>query len=213
MATKEQSRRFTDRRWIAIGLILCVIVMMLFVAWLLNSNVQNKPSAADISTIKNVVLTAFNASSELVVLPGATANPEQKPSATQIETARTHAHDVLSSIYAPTYKDGQTMASIVDTTIVHEGDGDERALQAGVRDINWRDIHLINSNTASVTIAATAWSKLVYFDTHDNSSTFNPVEGRVEIYTLTKINGHWLITNAVIDAAASSKLPVNQVKQ
>ncbi len=213
MVTNEKSRRLTSKQWMAIGLLLCVVVMMLFVVWQLTTNMQRKLSTADTNAIKQVVLTAFNASSELVVLPGATANPEQKPTATQIETARTHARNIFNSIYAPTYQDGQTTASIVDSTIVHEGDGYERALQAGVRDIDWRDIHLVNSNTASVTIAATAWSRLVYFDMQGKSSTFNPVEGRVEIYTLAKINGHWLITNIVIDAAASSKLPVNQMKQ
>jgi hypothetical protein len=70
----------------------------------------------------------------------------------------------------------------------------------------------VNSDTASVTIAATAWSRLVYIDAHAGNMNFNPVEGRVEIYTLTRVNDHWLITNMNVDNVATSKLPVNHVK-
>ncbi|HLG74902.1 MAG TPA: hypothetical protein VKX46_00725 [Ktedonobacteraceae bacterium] len=210
MAIDNTARRLSTRQWFALGLIFIVVVSMVLLVWLF---FFTSPALSDNDTrdIKGVALTAFNASSQLVVIPRAPTDLKKKLSPTAIATARSRAHQVFSSIYAPGYTYGQEVASQVDSTLTHEADGYERALDAGVRDIDWRNVRSIDSNTASITLAATAWSRVIYVDMNGKQTTFDTTEGRVEIYTLSKINNRWLITNVTLDTAATKDLPVNRV--
>jgi len=168
----------------------------------------------DETSIKGIVLTAFSASVRAVVLPHTPAIfTTTKLSAAQpdVAIAQTQAHTLFNSIYDTHCIPCQSIAKGTYQSIAGETGGRYRALGWGVRDIDWRLV-LINGQTASVTLAATLWSRVQYIDEFDKLHTVTPTEGLVKIYTLNKSGTKWLITNQVQDEVAGSRLPINNYK-
>jgi len=128
-----------------------------------------------------------------------------------IAIAETQAQNLFGNIYAPNCATCKSLASNTYKSINGQAQGRYRALGWGVHDIEWRQV-VIDGQSASITIAATLWSKLQYIDQFGKLNTVTPTEGLVQIYTLDKINGRWLVSNEVQDDAAANSLPVNNVK-
>jgi hypothetical protein len=167
--------------------------------------------ANDETAIKGIVLTAFGASVRAVVVPHTPAifaTTKLAAAQSDVAIAQTQAHALFNSIYDAHCIPCQSIAKGTYQSIAGETGGRYRALGWGVRDIEWRQI-LVNGQTASVTLAATLWSKVQYVDEFGKLHTVTPTEGLVKIYNLYNIGNRWLITNQVQDDVAGSSLPIN----
>ncbi len=155
-------------------------------------------SDADQRAIKHVTLIAFGSADELVVVPHASPDLSVKIADADIATARQHAREVFQSIYDASCTGCQVFASRIDSAIDGQSKGLYRALDGGVRDAHWPQIVASWNGEVTVTLEATAWSKLVahgYIDT--------PTEDIVMVYTLHKVNANWLIIDQVRQNAPS----------
>lgn len=224
MSGRKALHRFHTRSislsWLLTGVLALALAITLgvsFSGYAAASSTQTQ-QAADEQAAKDVVLTAFGASVREVVLPntpasfGSTKVTTKLAAATlDITTAKGQAQALFNSVYAPNCNACKGIVAGTYKSIEGQANGRYRALGWGVRDVEWRQV-LVNGQEASVTLAATLWSKVQYIDEFGKLNTVTPTGGLVKIYTLNKINGHWLVTNQVQDDLAANSLPVNQVK-
>jgi hypothetical protein len=200
--------------WLFSGLLALALVMLIG-----NQVYAQVQQANDEAAIKQVVLTAAGAPLQAVVVPHTlasyegVASPSTALAATQADlaTAQTQAHILFNSVYDAKCIPCQTEMNKTYQTLQGEGKGIFRALAWEVRDVEWRQV-LLNGQTASVTLAATLWSKVQYIDEYGKLNTVTPTGGEVTICSLAKTGANWLITNKVVDDTATSNLPVNQAK-
>jgi hypothetical protein len=185
-----------------------VLVLMLLVigGFSLSSKVE---AAIDETAIKNVVLAAFTAPSALVVPPHPIEDFSMPIATSEISVARGHAHDILTNIYSTSCITCQNIKDGIDKSIAAQSKGRFRALGAGIKDMDWRQI-VVNGNSASVTLAATLWSKVKFRDEFNKEHVVTPTAGFVEIFTLNKVGSNWVIVNQVQDDISASELPVNK---
>lgn len=170
---------------------------------------QHVQASADESALKKVVLDAFTAPSVLVVVPNVPEDLSVSLPAAAIENSRGQAKKMLTTIYDPSCLTCQNITEGIDKSIAAQTKGQFRALGAGIRDIEWRQV-VVNDNSVSVTLAGTLWSKVKFKDETNKTTVVTPTAGFVEIFTLKKVDGNWVITNQVQDDVEAGALAVNQ---
>jgi hypothetical protein len=183
------------------------ILLLLFVL-VIALTVMRFQRDSDMQAIKDVVTTAMVTPVSITVgnlapfnqLPGSITPASLQQTNINVSLARANAHAIFSRIYAPGCSDCWIFASNIDTSLVAETKGQFHGLGGGIRDIEWRQV-LIDGSTASVTIAATMWSRYAYLDQQGNVQINTPTGQYLTTYTLTKIATHWLITNQLEDGA------------
>jgi hypothetical protein len=199
---------YHSKKFFQFNVLTLVLILVLFVIGgiRLSSRVE---AAIDETAIKNVVLAAFTAPSALVILPHPNENFSVPIASADISTSHGHAQGVLTSIYSANCATCQNITSGIDRAITAQANGRFRALGAGIKDIDWRQI-VVNDNTASVTLAATLWSKVKFRDEFNKEHVVTPTAGFVEIFTLNKVGSNWVIMNQVQDDVSAGDLPVNK---
>lgn len=220
MSTKTKSRasrhtgtRHPLRPWLISGLL--ALALVIFMGQQVFAQVQR---ANDEAAIKKVVLRAFGASLEAVVVPNTLADYSQKvgkqakalvAAQSDLAVAKTNAETMFDGIYDTKCVPCKDTAGKTLKTLQSEGNGTFRALAWGVHDIGWVQM-IINDTTASVTLSGTLWSKVQYLNEKGKLKTLTPTGGEVIIYSLAKTDAGWLITNQVPDDVSTSNLPINK---
>ncbi len=178
---------------------------------------QHTQAAVDDHEIKDVVTIAFNPSVSFGKIDHIAGNVHQDPSENldialgknDVDSAREQARLTLTSISSAKCAVCSQVTRGVDEGITGEANGVYRIVASGMRDVDWRQVTM-NGDTASVTVAATTWIKTVSRNEFGKIEIQTPTEGGVKIFTLARENGHWVITNMVVDQLATNDLPVNK---
>ena len=178
---------------------------------------QRVDAAADDREIKEIVMIAFNPSVSFgkiehisgTVKSGPSSSLSDKLADNDVETARKNAKSTLARISHPDCVVCAMSAQGVDDGLTGEAKGFFRIVDSGTKDVEWQQV-TIGENTAAVTVSATSWIKTISRDEFGNVNESAPVDGAVKIFNLTKMNGHWVITNIVTDQIATDNLEINK---
>ncbi len=204
----------TKRPLVLVPSILLAVVVVGTATFAWNQHTQ---AAVDDREIKDVVTTAFNPSVSFGKIDHIAGNLRQGPSENlgialgknDVDAAREQARLALGRISSAKCVVCSQVAKGVDAGITGEANGVYRIVAGGIKDVDWRQV-TINGDTASVTVAATTWIKTISRDEFGKVNIDTPTEGGVKIFTLARENGHWVITNMLVDQLATNALPINK---
>jgi hypothetical protein len=205
---------FLKRPFTLIPSVLLAVAVLGFAAFAWNQHTQ---AAVDDREIKDAVTIAFNPSVSFGRIDHIAGASRQTPpenlgvalGKNDVDAAREQARLTLTSISSAKCVVCSQVAKGVDDGITGEANGVYRIIAGGMRDVNWRQI-TVSGDTASVTVAATTWIKTISRNEFGKVNIDTPTEGGVKIFTLARENGHWVITNMVVDQLATNDLPANK---
>lgn len=178
---------------------------------------QRAQAGADDREIKDIVQTAFNTSVAFGKVDHIVGNTNTNPTEdlsvglgkNDVAAAREHAHVTMQRLFASKCSVCSNLAAGVDEGLTAEENGVYRIVAGGIKDVEWRQV-TINGDTAAVTLAATTWVKTISRNEFGKVEVQTPTEGKVQIFTLVRENGHWGITSIAQDQVATAALTVNQ---